>query len=105
MIGTNHKRVFEYDGAFKCLDCEARWGAFPGKPKMPEECAPKAELAQLRTENENLKLHFDNCHSDKIVTLQLENAELKARLKRAAGILREWNDELAFELADELEKP
>ena len=27
-----HKRVHEYDGAHKCLDCGAQWGALPGHP-------------------------------------------------------------------------
>lgn len=31
-----HEKVFEYDGAFQCLDCEAQWGALSGSPKMPE---------------------------------------------------------------------
>ena len=35
---TPHKRVFEYDGAFHCLDCNAEWGALPGNPKMLEYC-------------------------------------------------------------------
>ena len=34
----NHKRVYEYDGAFKCLDCQTMWGALPNRPKMPDEC-------------------------------------------------------------------
>lgn len=36
-----HKRVFEYDGAFRCLDCGAEWGALPGHPVMPERCDRK----------------------------------------------------------------
>ncbi|WP_299076411.1 hypothetical protein [uncultured Paraglaciecola sp.] len=34
----NHKHVFEYDGAFECVDCKSQWGAFPGKPTMPDKC-------------------------------------------------------------------
>lgn len=41
MIVNNHKNVFEYDGSFSCLDCEAKWGAFSGNPKMTEECKVK----------------------------------------------------------------
>ena len=38
-----HKRVHEYDGAHKCLDCGAQWGALPGHPKEPEHCAALAQ--------------------------------------------------------------
>ena len=38
MIVGNHARVWEYDGAFKCLDCQVHWGALPGHPQMPENC-------------------------------------------------------------------
>lgn len=38
-----HLKVFEYDGAFKCLACHREWGALPGKPSMPEECKKTAE--------------------------------------------------------------
>src|ERR1035437_7858466 len=31
MIVGKHQRVFEYDGAFKCLTCKAKWGAFGGE--------------------------------------------------------------------------
>jgi hypothetical protein len=31
-------KSWEYDGAFWCTDCGARWGALPGKPEMPAEC-------------------------------------------------------------------
>lgn len=34
----NHKRVWEYDGAYRCLDCKAQWGALTGHPTMPELC-------------------------------------------------------------------
>jgi hypothetical protein len=34
----NHKRVSEYDGAYKCLDCKSEWGALQGNPEMPREC-------------------------------------------------------------------
>lgn len=34
-----HKRVFEYDGAFQCLDCRNQWGALPGKPSMVHQCS------------------------------------------------------------------
>lgn len=33
-----HKRVFEYDSAFRCLDCGSEWGALPGKPLEPATC-------------------------------------------------------------------
>lgn len=33
-----HQRVVEYDGAFRCLDCGAMWGAVPGRPTEPETC-------------------------------------------------------------------
>lgn len=39
-----HHRVYEYDGAFRCLNCKAQWGALPGKPTMPERCAPEASI-------------------------------------------------------------
>ena len=38
----NHKRVMEYDGAYRCGECKAKWGALPGYPKMPEECETTA---------------------------------------------------------------
>jgi hypothetical protein len=35
-----HKRVFEYDGAFKCLNCHSSWGALSGAPRTPPDlCA------------------------------------------------------------------
>lgn len=34
-----HERVFEYDGAFQCLNCHAEWGALPGKPVMAVSCS------------------------------------------------------------------
>jgi hypothetical protein len=44
-----HKRVYEYDGAFKCLDCRAKWGALPGKPTMPPTCpAPSPVIEKAR---------------------------------------------------------
>jgi hypothetical protein len=33
-----HKSIHEYDGAFKCLNCGAKWGALPGNPVMPLVC-------------------------------------------------------------------
>lgn len=33
-----HKNVMEYDGAFVCMDCDAKWGALPGRPEMPRIC-------------------------------------------------------------------
>lgn len=34
-----HKKVFEYDGAFECKNCKASWGALTGaKPEPPEKC-------------------------------------------------------------------
>ena len=39
----NHARVWQYDGAYKCLDCQAQWGALPGHPKMPENCVYTTE--------------------------------------------------------------
>jgi len=33
-VGT-HENVHEYDGAFKCLDCQQSWGALTGKRKLP----------------------------------------------------------------------
>jgi hypothetical protein len=33
-----HVNVWEYDEAFKCLDCQAQWGALDGRPVMPEFC-------------------------------------------------------------------
>ena len=44
-----HKRVFEYDGAFKCLDCQAGWGALRGAAPMPAECVPKPEFVYCPT--------------------------------------------------------
>ena len=35
-----HALVYEYDGAFQCLHCNAQWGALPGNPKEPEHCTP-----------------------------------------------------------------
>ena len=35
----NHKRVFEYDGSYHCLDCDAKWGAITnGLDKPPMLC-------------------------------------------------------------------
>lgn len=39
-----HLRVWEYDGAYKCLDCQAQWGALTGHPTMPELCERKVPL-------------------------------------------------------------
>ena len=40
----NHKRVWEYDGAFKCLDCQSKWGALPNAlPAPPIACVHKRE--------------------------------------------------------------
>lgn len=44
---SEHKRVYEYDGSFKCLDCESLWGALPGNPKEPKECKVKKEEVPL----------------------------------------------------------
>lgn len=39
MSEGNHKRVFHYDGSFRCLDCLKAWGALADAPKdAPEEC-------------------------------------------------------------------
>lgn len=61
-IGS-HKRVFEYDGAHECLDCKARWGAFPGNPQMPISCVRGGEstVAEFTKAQENLDIfrtHF-----------------------------------------------
>lgn len=44
---AKHARVFEYDGAFQCLVCKAKWGVLPGNPKMPERCAPNYDEKAL----------------------------------------------------------
>ena len=36
----HHVRVFDYDGAMRCFDCEAQWGALPDKSVMPAVCEP-----------------------------------------------------------------
>ena len=36
-----HKRVYEYDGAFECVDCGSQWGALLGTPKESAECTPR----------------------------------------------------------------
>lgn len=33
-----HARVFEYDGAYRCLDCGGLWGAVSGRPPVPKLC-------------------------------------------------------------------
>ncbi len=39
MIVGNHNNVCEYDGAYKCLDCKATWGALMDAPRDPPiEC-------------------------------------------------------------------
>jgi hypothetical protein len=48
-----HARVFEYDGAFRCLTCRAQWGALPGRPTEPPTCIPSCAacggaLAEIR---------------------------------------------------------
>lgn len=43
----NPFRVFEYDGAFWCLDCSCQWGALPGRPIMPTECIKKSDEIKL----------------------------------------------------------
>ena len=41
-----HKRVFEYDGSYKCLDCKGKWGAFDGRPSMPLACGVAAHAGE-----------------------------------------------------------
>ena len=38
-------RVFEYDGAFQCLNCHAEWGALPGHPVMPAVCQSAEQVS------------------------------------------------------------
>lgn len=45
-----HKRVFDYDGSFRCLDCGAQWGALPGNPVEPTECVILSAQPTLRTD-------------------------------------------------------
>lgn len=33
-----HERVTEYDGAYWCTVCSAKWGALTGHPAMPDTC-------------------------------------------------------------------
>lgn len=47
-----HARVFEYDGAYQCLNCGGQWGALSGKPVMPVVCS--------RTVNSSGKGHWDH---------------------------------------------
>ena len=57
----NHKNVSEYDGSFKCLDCQSLWGALPGKPVMPKVCKGRdARVKRLVNEQaEDDGLWFD----------------------------------------------
>lgn len=36
-----HRRMWEYDGAYKCLDCQAKWGVLDGQPSMPLICGAR----------------------------------------------------------------
>jgi len=83
----NHARVWEYDGAHKCMECHAQWGALPGHPQMPERCdekphearTPRTDAALLDTK---LKHNFPNAsfvHAD--FARQLER-ELAAAIDR-----------------------
>lgn len=43
-------RPVEYDGAYKCIDCGAMWGALPGHPNEPKTCnvaAPAVEAPHM----------------------------------------------------------
>lgn len=48
-----HSRVSEYDGAFRCIDCLAQWGALPGEPVMPSVCDVEALLRARRQRAES----------------------------------------------------
>jgi len=42
-----HKKVAEYDGAYKCLDCQRSWGALPGHPVMPTFCEMSGTMKRI----------------------------------------------------------
>ncbi len=52
-----HARVFEYDGAFKCLDCDGRWGVLPGNPEMPEECKDAQKPGMVKDTKSMVETH------------------------------------------------
>ena len=69
-----HKTVHEYDGAYKCLDCQKSWGALPGNPNEPSECIPPKPMT--------LKSYLmAQCH----------NPEMQAKLEKLFGLAEKWN--------------
>jgi len=55
-VHSPHLPVFEYDGAFKCFDCGATWGALPDHPEMPATCVSRR--------GKSLRLDFECFKSD-----------------------------------------
>jgi hypothetical protein len=52
-----HKTVWEYDGAFYCQDCKARWGAISNAPKeYPAACGAPVS-AEWEREREAFERH------------------------------------------------
>lgn len=85
-----HRNVNEYDGAYKCLDCQAQWGEIPGHPEMPDECKPPpSEPAAMPSEPESitnmryatLTNAMDVVYLDHIDTLRAYAIALAAQLE------------------------
>lgn len=109
---TPHERVCEYDGAFRCLDCGAKWGALPGRPVMPALCLDRKSPAIAtgieaevcaetpRTDERNRKLanQFpgDSCYvfADFARTLERELQTAIAERKEMLDKLRDSHQQI-----------
>lgn len=100
-----HKKVFEYDGAFECKNCKALWGALTGaKPEPPEHC--QAE----QTESNSASVPGSTAHikpvkeysNEGLVSLALELHSRALTYKNKE--LHDRAMEARIELIDRLEK-
>jgi len=71
-----HQRVWEYDGAFKCMDCKAQWGCLGGNPQIPATCeAGTPETPSAQRVGETLQEWIARCGPEAVEAVLKQERE------------------------------